>query len=239
MEKLLVTEKKWVYSELVQHDNDVLGIVAYALYKKEKHETATQYRKQGKNEDYIAEQISAFHDQVASVATRQDGYRERAKQVLSATVGLAIEKGLDQLNEQYTKLEAGINSQQKALDTKQAELKKREQSFDLTVEQKVKKEITKVRKEEQSKLARASQNLIQVSIFRRTVFWVLNGFSGIVATTITGIAILTFAAYTADEATQKSLLQDVAKYFVELMSADPVPISTDSLEAASKEVSSQ
>jgi hypothetical protein len=211
----------------------------HALYKKEKHETATQYREKGYDETFIAKQISVFHDQVASVATRQDGYRDRARQVLSATVGLAIEKGAEQLNEQYAKLEAGILAQQRSLATKRTELKKSEKSIDSTVEEKVKKVIAKVRKEEQSKLAKASQNLTQASIWRRALLWVFNGFSGIVATTITGIAILAFAAYTADEATQKSLLQNVAKYVVELLAADPVPTQTNSLEAASKKVSPQ
>ncbi|HAY93859.1 hypothetical protein [Shewanella sp.] len=234
MEKLLITEKKWVYSELVQHDNDVLGIVAYALYKKDKHETATQYRNEGRDEEFIAARISEFHDQVASISARQVHYRTLAEQVINETLGLAVKNVASELNKQVDKIKADLKLEEKLLTTKNDDLIKRETALNSTIEQRVKKEVVKIRREHLNKLADASENLRVTSWPRRTLYWVLNGFSGIVATTITGIAILAFAAYTADEATQKNLLQNVAKYVVELMSADPIPISTNSLEVDSK-----
>lgn len=57
-------EKKWVFEELVESDRDFVGLIAYALYKDQKHRLAVSLREQGKTEDEIADKVQTFHDSV-------------------------------------------------------------------------------------------------------------------------------------------------------------------------------
>ncbi len=72
-----LAEKQWVFGELVKHEQDAEGLIAYALYKNQKHQLATRLRKDGTDEITIQEKVTAFHDNILK-SGQLDTYRERA-----------------------------------------------------------------------------------------------------------------------------------------------------------------
>ncbi|WP_428242325.1 hypothetical protein [Gynuella sp.] len=101
--------KKWVFESLVKDDQDSIGLIAYALYKHKKHTLATSLRKEGKNEEYIQQQVQTFHDQTLQNNSLDD-YREKAKNFLNkifseleADISAGFEKEKAQLEKQHKK----------------------------------------------------------------------------------------------------------------------------------------
>lgn len=70
-----------MFEELVNDEQDLQGLMAYALYKHKKHTLAVSLRANGTSEDAIAERLSNFHDdQVAS--NQIEDYRNRSSAIL-------------------------------------------------------------------------------------------------------------------------------------------------------------
>lgn len=77
--------EKWVFEEIVEDDKDIIGLVAYALYKQRKHTLGVSLREQGKDEDLIREELKSFHNQ-ALQSNSLDDYRARGKIFLDEIV---------------------------------------------------------------------------------------------------------------------------------------------------------
>ncbi|MFT7223124.1 MAG: hypothetical protein ACI82Z_000656 [Cellvibrionaceae bacterium] len=45
-----ILTEKWVFESLAKDDKDSIGLIAYALYKNQKHTLTTSLRKEGKGE---------------------------------------------------------------------------------------------------------------------------------------------------------------------------------------------
>ncbi|MCS6237122.1 hypothetical protein G3495_18710 [Shewanella baltica] len=224
--------KKWVFSELVQHDKDVLGIVAYALYKKDKHDTASSMRSSGSGEEQIEDKIRTYHDQVASVESMQSGYRSRAQNVLKETIfktasGL-IEEKMSQLEVMLSKVE------KQSIVCNELQIKLEQDSL-IKIDKKVAQEKTKLRKELLAELSLASQKITKPSIPRRAFSWILGGFSGLAATVLSGIVLFGIAGLIADDKTKSSLRESLVRQLLTLGTSDvPVPVPTNIILSDSK-----
>lgn len=86
-----------IYEKLVDSDDDIIGIVSYAFYKKQKVEWAKRIREQNSGAVPTQEQQDAFYT-VASTDTAIDGYRKQAQ--------ISMDKFLESTVEEFgTKLE--------------------------------------------------------------------------------------------------------------------------------------
>lgn len=78
-----------LYAHLVEGEDDVIGLVAYALYKRDKREFLANLQKQRGNPP-TPDQLDAFTASVLTAGQR-DRYRASARQVLDAYAGVAVE----------------------------------------------------------------------------------------------------------------------------------------------------
>lgn len=78
-----------VYEHLVEGDDDVIGLVAYALYKQDKRDWLATWRRQHSSEP-TDDQIDAFIATQMSFGQR-DRYRVAARQVLDAYAHVAVD----------------------------------------------------------------------------------------------------------------------------------------------------
>lgn len=71
--------KKWVFDLLVKDNKDVLGLLAYALYKHRKSDYAKGLRLKGNlSEDEINNKMQLFHEQAVTGTNPLDSYRNEA-----------------------------------------------------------------------------------------------------------------------------------------------------------------
>ncbi len=56
--------KQWVFIELVKDDNDLEGLISYAIYKHRKNELALAEKAKGKTESEIDSAVRSYHNAV-------------------------------------------------------------------------------------------------------------------------------------------------------------------------------
>ena len=78
-----------VFDHLVEGDDDVIGLITYSLYKKDKRDWIIAWREQHGAEP-TADQVEAFVAGQMTFAQR-DRYRTAARQVLDAYASVAVE----------------------------------------------------------------------------------------------------------------------------------------------------
>ena len=78
-----------VYDHLVEGDDDVIGLITYSLYKKDKRDWIIAWRNQH-GTDPSPDQVEAFVAAQMTFAQR-DRYRTAARQVLDAYASVAVE----------------------------------------------------------------------------------------------------------------------------------------------------
>jgi hypothetical protein len=78
-----------VYDHLVEGDDDVIGLITYSLYKKDKRDWIIRWREQHGTEP-APDQVEAFVAAQMTFAQR-DRYRSAARQVLDAYASVAVE----------------------------------------------------------------------------------------------------------------------------------------------------
>lgn len=98
--------KKWVFESLVTDDKDAIGLIAYALYKNEKHTLASNLRRQGQDEPTIQQEVNTFHDQTLQ-NNSLSYYRDRATNYLSDL----IQRVQDDERENFLKEKAKLEKQ--------------------------------------------------------------------------------------------------------------------------------
>lgn len=101
-----MTNKKWVFDTLVEHDKDAIGLIAYALYKYKKHTLAKTLRAEGSTEEHIQEQVRTFHDQTLQNSSLED-YREKATNYLNEL----FKKVEDTERDKYSREKAQLEKQ--------------------------------------------------------------------------------------------------------------------------------
>lgn len=111
------TTKPWVYKRLVRDDADLVGLLAYGLYKKRKTEIAEELRNQGKEEQAIENELAHFHDQVVTGDVEIQRYRNDGHALLDVVIKNAQKEAheqcaarLAQMQDEHTKAIAALES---------------------------------------------------------------------------------------------------------------------------------
>lgn len=207
--------KKWVFTEIIAYEQDVLGLIAYALYKKDKHDTAVSLRQQGYDEPSIEKQLNDFHNQIATIPQRQEHYKNQASDVLNGTVGLMMETS-------FVKKKEELTAEWRQLDEKNLQLEERKNNLESTikkqVDEKVKKARIEIHKEELNKLAQAGKNAVLPKLHTRAFLWLWSGFSGVFATIAVGWLLYSIAANNASPETKQKLLREFVESTVTTIS---------------------
>lgn len=109
--------KQWVFESLVTDDKDAIGLIAYALYKNEKHTLATNLRRQGRPEETIQQEVNTFHDQ--TLQNNSLGYyRDRATTYLSDLIQRVQDDEIEKFNKEKAKIEKQHQNELKNQRTK-------------------------------------------------------------------------------------------------------------------------
>lgn len=87
------SKRQWVYSRLVQGRDDMLGLIAYGLYKARKSELAESYRRNGLTEEVIVQKLREFHDQTVHGNGALEQYRGAATRYLDDLLKDAYARG--------------------------------------------------------------------------------------------------------------------------------------------------
>lgn len=75
--------KNWVYECLVENDTDPVGLIAYAFYKKSKHDVAKDMRARGMSEQEISLKTQTHHDSVLQSNELLEGFNAKSKTFLT------------------------------------------------------------------------------------------------------------------------------------------------------------
>ncbi|GHA35963.1 hypothetical protein ACFFLZ_23240 [Photobacterium aphoticum] len=212
--------KRWVFQELVKNQEngnlDVIGYVAYALYKAKKDALATSLRKQNKGEEEIERRLREFHENTVINTQECAELRTRAEQVIGESIQIAIddiEKILkQQLEDAKSELISEFDKKKKDLDKDREKFEKEKRTLS-----------TKIRKEETNKLSLAAKSIAQPNRLHRSAIWLWNGFSGLIATILTGILIYGVLVYFGNNETKQSVLINALQWLVNSLTNNPLP----------------
>lgn len=216
-----LSPKKWVFTEIIEHtpidsnDQDVLGIVAYALYKKDKRDLAESLRLEQVSEEEIQQKLEDFHHQVATIPQRQKRYKDQAETVLIGTIRLMMETSFAKKKEELLDKATQLNKQTSQLEERE---KKMESTIKKQVDDQVRKARVEIRKEELDRLMRASKDAVSPPWYIRAALWLWSGFSGVFATIAVGWLIYSIAANNASPETKQKLLREFVESTVTTIS---------------------
>jgi len=115
-----------IYDLLIDGDSDVMGVIAYAFYKKDKVEWIKKHIAiHGEKPD--EKQLKAFYES-ASTSVSLDGYRQQAKEILTeyvADLRESLEKDVEEMSQKLDEqLEQLENEYQEQLEEYKAKLDK-------------------------------------------------------------------------------------------------------------------
>lgn len=79
-----MTKQQWVFEVLVKNDKDMLGLIAYALYKHRKHTLAKELRSKNSSEPDIQKAVDDFHNHVLQSGMTAIFQEQAAKFISSA-----------------------------------------------------------------------------------------------------------------------------------------------------------
>ncbi len=89
----------YIYRELVTNENDILGIIAYSLYKRQKIEYIQGFKSRNgaepSNEDLVP-----FHD-ISNSLSQLESYRNQASQLAQDFLDITLETQAEQLEKYY------------------------------------------------------------------------------------------------------------------------------------------
>jgi rubrerythrin len=116
----LKEQRKWVFEEVVEHEKDVVGFIAYAMYKSKKHNVAESLKKTGASEQVIQDRVQTFHDQVL-MSNSLSSYRKAAEIFISE---LLNENSNELTKDHEKKLLAAYEDYKKKIARLESEYKK-------------------------------------------------------------------------------------------------------------------
>lgn len=198
--------KKWVFQELVKPGNgelNVIGLVAYSLYKAKKDSLASELHKQGDPEEEIQRRLDEFHDNVSLNKAEKDDLILKAKLLIDNAINTPYQKLVDNLNEQ-------VETQLKKLNDDKAK-------FELECD----KERKKIQNQEANKLKKAASSFQKPSLWIRFFQWVGGGFAGVFATIITGIIIMGLLTYNGSPEDRAATVERGAKWILNTATGNP------------------
>ena len=92
-------QKKWVFTELVKDANDPEQLIAYAMYKADKDDRATQCRNRQMNDAQMNTELESFHDGIAHSTRQLDDYRDKARRTVDQLI-VTVSQGVEHIYEQ-------------------------------------------------------------------------------------------------------------------------------------------
>jgi hypothetical protein len=194
------TNKKWVYESIINDDNDHTGFIAYAFYKKEKHELAVKLRGDGLQETEIQSQLNTFHAQ-SITTSRLQSYREKADIYIDSIIQVIDTQARENYQSQLDKAEKRI-----------AQLKREKKDA-----------VAKAKTDGGLALAKKVLESPDIPKSRTKAFfgWCLSGMASIVMTVVVAGTLYAFAAFNTDDATKDKLKLELANKLVSGLTALP------------------
>lgn len=102
IKKMSSTHYNTLYDDLVESDDDIMGIIAYAFYKKHKKDWIREFVSKNGNQP-TREDLKNFFN-IARVGSSLDGYRQQAKAVLNSYSNFleeAYDERIEEIQEAY------------------------------------------------------------------------------------------------------------------------------------------
>jgi hypothetical protein len=90
----------YIYTELVKNENDILGILAYSLYKRQKIEFIQGFKNKTGNEPSDAD-LTTFHD-ISNSASQLESYRNQANQLAQNFLDITLNTQAEELDKFYS-----------------------------------------------------------------------------------------------------------------------------------------
>ncbi|UKA12808.1 hypothetical protein [Photobacterium damselae] len=200
-------EKVWVFRRLTQSSSnsssapDVVGLIAYSLYKAKKDERATNLRKQGKSGDEIQQKLNEYHELIASSDTDIQDLRDKALSMLEKAIEAPYHSLERKLNKKY---DAEINNYRKQ-------------------EEKAQKEHAVQRRKELKKLHDAIDSYTVRPWWVSCIKWSISGFPGVIATIITGVLIYGCFVVFGPEKTRHDVQKQVLSWALDATTTVSMP----------------
>ena len=88
-----------IYTELVQDENDILGVLAYSLYKRQKIEYIRALKQKTGNEPMDVELVP-FHD-FSNSPSQLESYRNQASQLANNFLEISLQTQAEQVERYY------------------------------------------------------------------------------------------------------------------------------------------
>ncbi|PSU31726.1 hypothetical protein [Photobacterium lutimaris] len=213
-----MTDKRWVFRELVKGDRHVEGLIAYALYKVEKDRLAERLRAEDKLEDEVEASLKDFHNQVLHSDRMQDSYLKEAVGIVYDS----IQESIKNINADYARKES-----------------ERKQEHDRAIQQ-LKAEKTKLinkRNEIPAEIAAGVEKALPKYVmkaaqahnshwFRRLCNWLVGGFAGYAAGLVIVSATVLFLFWSADKSDRDGLLATAYREVYEILIGHPPETET-------------
>jgi cell division septum initiation protein DivIVA len=206
-----VMASKWVYETLVADDNDVRGFIAYAFYKRSKHQRALDARQEGKSEPEVQAIIKGHHDHVVASPLLLSGFEAKAETFLNNIADSIYNEAKREVVSQNAAsmlklkgehdaavkvLQARFDSQAKQLATAQSNLLRETERLKAAHSSEIAQLTAEHEKTQKKAVADAMKKLKELAKthtpdhwFKSSALWVWNGFSGIVAAFVTALVV--------------------------------------------------
>lgn len=93
----------YIYSRLVTAPDDIIGIIAYALYKQQKIEWITRFKERHEGSDPQDHDLAPFHD-LTNTESALLGYRRQAKEILDEYLSQSINQATADIADSYNEI---------------------------------------------------------------------------------------------------------------------------------------
>lgn len=213
-------QKKWVFSSLVTKDDDVVGLIAYALYKHRKDELARGLRAQGKDEEEISTELVHYHDNMVNQQSQLNDWREKASQIIAAIAKDASNKAIERKNNELENERKGLQDEKNRLANLEARLRAKQNKIPSDIEAGIKKGLSEF-------VMDAAKHIGKPTIPQKIGSWLIGGFSGYAAGIILVFLAWAYLAGTSDQSIKEQILTGFTKSVTEYVTTNPVPTVAD------------
>lgn len=86
----------FIRKKLVENDTDVIGHIAYSLYKKDKMQYICQWEQEHPNEELTEDILQQYHN-ITGTDGACDGYRQRAETILTGFFDFSINEMVEKI----------------------------------------------------------------------------------------------------------------------------------------------
>lgn len=91
-----------IYNRIVKKENDIIGIVAYSIYKKNKTEYLKS-KQESMNLEYLSDSDLEEFNRMSNTDSQIEGYKNEAKRILSEYSNILLSEKLHEIDNHYRK----------------------------------------------------------------------------------------------------------------------------------------